>query len=206
MAEREWGWLDDSPMRKVRKPTEPRGRVRFLNDDERNQLLQACRNSNNYKLYPIVVLAISTGMRQGEILNLRWPDVDLKTGFAILHETKNGERRRVPIIGHSLDELREYAKVRRLDSDLVFPGETGKPAEIRRPWLAALTEAGIDDFRFHDLRHTAASYLAMNGATPGEIAEVLGHKTLAMVKRYAHLSENHVRNTVAAMNSRIFGE
>jgi len=206
VAAREWGWLETNPATKVRKCKEPRGRVRYLSDDERERLLEACRKSRNPQLYPVVLLALSTGMRQGEIMNLTWPDVDLHNGFLILHETKNGERRRVPLVGPALEVLREHAKVRRLDSPLVFPGKTGKPAELRNAWLKALKEAGIEDFRFHDLRHTTASYLAMSGASLGEIAEILGHKTLAMVKRYAHLSESHTRSVLERTMGKVFGE
>jgi len=214
IAVNEWGWLDDSPLRKVKKPALPRGRVRFLSEDttdgidgERTRLLKACEESSNPYLYPVVVLALSTGMRQGEIMGLTWEDVDLHQGRATLHETKNGERRVVPLTGKALELLKAHAKVRRLDTSLLFPGKhPQKPMDLRTPWESALKKAGIDDFRFHDLRHSAASYLAMNGASLAEIAEVLGHKTLQMVKRYSHLSEAHTAGVVARMNARIFGQ
>jgi len=217
VAVNEWGWLEDNPLRKVRKPKEPRGRVRFLSDDqildngsvidgERTRLLSACKASSNNQIYTIVVLALSTGMRQGEIMNLRWPDVDLKQGRIILHDTKNGERRVVPLYGHSLECLEELSKIRNIKTDLLFPGKKiDKPVFIRSPWMQVIKEAGIENFRFHDLRHSAASYLAMNGASMVEIADVLGHKTLQMVKRYAHLSEAHTASVVASMNDKIFG-
>lgn len=206
VAVNEWQWLEDSPMRKVKKPKEPRGRVRFLSDDERNRLLAACKQSLNSHLYPIVILALATGMRQGEILGLKWKDLDLNQGFLILNETKNDERRRIPITGHVLETLKAYSKVRQIGTDLIFPGKNlQKPIDIRSPWGNALNTAQIDNFRFHDLRHSAASYLAMGGATLAEIAEVLGHKTLQMVKRYSHLSESHVSSVVSKMNARIFG-
>lgn len=208
IAVKEWGWLEDSPMRKVTKPKESRGRVRFLSDDERVRLLKACKESSNPYLYPVVVLALSTGMRNGEIMGLTWDSVDLNRGRAILHETKNGERRAVALTGHALEILKELGKVRRIDGNLIFPSKenrTQKPMDLRTPWEAALKKAGIDDFRFHDLRHSAASYLAMNGASLAEIAEVLGHKTLQMVKRYAHLSEGHTARVVESMNQKIFG-
>ena len=124
-----------------------------------------------------------------------------------MHETKNGERRRVPLAGHGLELLREYAKIRRLDTNLLFPGtiHADTPIDLRKPFENALKMAEINDFHWHDLRHCTASYLAMNGASLAEIAEVLGHKTLAMVKRYAHLSDGHVSNVVASMNAKIFG-
>ena len=210
-AVKEWGWIDDTPMRKVTKPKESRGRVRFLSDDERARLLKACKESSNPYLYPAVVLAVSTGMRSGEIMGLTWDVVDLNRGRAILHETKNGERRAVAVTGHALEVLKEMGKVRRIDVNLLFPSKAKatqkqqKPLDLRAPWLAALMKADIQDFKFHDLRHSAASYLAMNGASLAEIAEVLGHKTLQMVKRYAHLSEGHTARVVESMNQKIFG-
>ena len=207
IAIKEWGWMEDNPMRKVTKPKESRGRVRFLSDAERVRLLKVCHESRNPYLYPVVVLALSTGMRQGEILGLTWDDVDLNRGRAILHETKNDERRAVAITGHALELLKELSKVRRIDSNFLFPskGSGRKPINLRAPWEVALKRVDIEDFRFHDLRHSAASYLAMNGASLAEIAEVLGHKTLQMVKRYAHLSEGHTASVVESMNNKIFG-
>jgi len=211
IAVKEWGWLEDSPMRKVTKPKESRGRVRFLSDDERARLLKACKESSNPYLYTVVVLALSTGMRQGEIMGLTWDVVDLNQGRAILHETKNGERRAVAITGHALELLKELSKVRRIDCNLLFPAKENapqkpqKPMDLRTPWETAVKRAELHDFKFHDLRHSAASYLAMNGASLAEIAEVLGHKTLQMVKRYAHLSEGHTARVVQSMNDKIFG-
>ena len=206
VAVKEWAWLDDSPMRKVRKPKESRGRVRFLSEIERKALLEACQQSENKYLYTIVVLALSTGMRRGEIMNLRWDDVNPKEGYLILHETKNGERRRIPLTSHALECIKAMDKVRRIDTPLLFPSNRKKvQSYFWKQWLKALKEAGIEDFRFHDLRHTTASYLAMNGASIAEIAEVLGHKTLQMVKRYSHLSEGHTSKVVESMNRRIFG-
>jgi integrase len=206
VALREWDWVNDNPLRKVTKPKEPRGRVRFLDDDERVRLLQACRMSANPVLYPIVVLAIATGMRRGELLPLRWDQVDFTRNTITLHETKNGERRAVPLVGHALEMLRGCYDVRRIDTDLIFPSTTvAKPLDITKAWRTAIAKSGLQEFRFHDLRHTAASYLAQGGATPIDIAAVLGHKTLAMVKRYAHLSESRVRDVLFDMNQRAFG-
>jgi len=195
MASREWGWARDNPMRRVSRKKETRGRVRMLTDAEREKIMVACRDSGAGYLEPVVVLALCTGMRQGEILGLRWPDVDLKRARLTLEDTKNGDRRGVTLAGPALAVLSDLAKLRRLDTDLVFP-ETGS---FRWAWLRAVRKAEVVDFRFHDLRHTAASYLAMNGCTPSEIAAVLGHKTLSMVKRYAHLHDEHVAGVVTRM-------
>lgn len=206
VAMREWEWLDDSPMRKVSKPRQPRGRERWLTDDERGKLLAACEESSSRYLYPVVVLALSTGMRAGEIMNLRWPQIDLVRGQILLTETKNGCSRAVPLAGHALAQIEELGKVRRIGTNLVFPGaDIEKPVDLKKPWTTAVRKAKLTDFRFHDLRHSAASYLAMNGASTIEIAAILGHKTLAMVKRYSHLANSHVSTVVAAMNDKIFG-
>lgn len=211
IAVREWGWVDDSPLRKVTKPKEPRGRVRFLSEEERASLLDACKNSVNPYLYKVVVLALSTGMRHGEILKLRWSNVDIGKEKIVLNETKNGDRRVVPLVGLALDLMKEHDQSRTLTSPLLFPafkGQTGqkgqKHAQLRSSWLTALKQAQINDFRFHDLRHSAASYLVMNGATLSEISELLGHKTLSMVKRYSHLSEAHGAKVLERMNEQIF--
>lgn len=206
IAVNEWEWLSENPMRKISKMKEPRGRDRFLNDEERNALLQACSMSDYKSLYLIVVLTLSTGMRRGEVMNLRWVQVDLSQRQIILHETKNGEKRCLPLRGHALELIKQHQKLRRIDTNMLFSSEKGdKPYEIKRSWNNALKRAGVSDFRFHDLRHSAASYLAMNGASLPEIAEVLGHKSFDMVKRYAHLSHEHTGNVVENMNERIFG-
>ena len=210
IAMKEWGWVEENPLRKVSKPSEPRGRNRFLSDEERKDLLDACLKSANSFLYPVVVIALSTGARKGEIMSIRLNQVDLGRGTVTFYETKNNEIRTVPLVDHAREVVKELIKVRRLDSDLLFPGDkSGKtgniePLDIRHPWEVALKEAKLKDFRFHDLRHSAASYLAMNGATLVEIAEILGHKTLQMVKRYAHLSESHTSKVVEKMNREIF--
>lgn len=205
-AVKELHWIDSNPCMKVTNPKEPRGRVRFLSGEERTRLLDACKASSNKVLYPAVILAMSTGMRRGEQFGLHWQDVNLTNGRIILHNTKNNERRVAIASGPALDELKNLAKVRRIDSDLVFPGKIkGKSIVLDRSWYEALKLAEIDNFRWHDLRHCFASELAMSGATLAELAEAMGHKTLDMVKRYAHLTEGHISKVVERMTSRVFG-
>jgi integrase len=105
IAVKEWQWLDVSPMARVSKPPAPRGRVRYLSDDERKRLLEACTASSNPVLHLIVLLALATGCRKMELLGLRWADVDLSRGVLTLQVTKNGKRRRVPLTGQALDLL-----------------------------------------------------------------------------------------------------
>ena len=212
IAVQEWQWLENSPMAKVRKPKPSKGRVRFLNEDERNRLLKSCKESQNLYLYTIVVLALSTGMRKNEILSLQWKNIDLATGRITLHETKNNERRTVHLTGAALSLIKQLYEQIGNESDLLFPSSKGQmgqngqnPLDIRSAWEAAVKRAKINDFKFHDLRHCTASYLAMNGATLFEISQVLGHKTLSMVKRYSHISEDHAADVVQRMNQKIFG-
>lgn len=204
IAIREWEWLETSPLLRVRLPKLPRGRLRFLSEVERMALLDACRMERRKPLYLIVLLAISTGARKQELLSLQWKDVDLKRHQITLQETKNGERRAMFVYGKAHVYLKQHQQFIR--SRYVFPNRNGAcPVDIEREFRRACARAGLTDFHFHDLRHTAASYLAMNGATPNEIAEVLGHKSLNMVKRYAHLSLTHTASVVEGMNEKIFG-
>ncbi len=190
-------WLEKNPTMQITKPPESKSRVRFLSDDERAQLLDACRPHKD--LYLAVVLSLSTGARQGEIMSLRYGQIDFKRKIITLHETKNGERRALPLVGDAFDLLEERARIREIKDDRIFPPTAkAKKAEyldLRQPWEAALKAAGIGDFHWHDLRHTAASYLAMSGVSLVEIAKVLGHRTLQMVARYSHLSDGHIVTT-----------
>ena len=207
VAVKEYKWLPESPMRYLGKLPEAKPRVRYLSDDERDRLLDACRESRSSHLYAIVLLALSTGMRRGEILSLTWDDLDPERRTIILQDTKNKERRAVPLVGAAYRLLHDLRKSRSNESDLLFPSsDPERPIDIRKPWETALKRAGIKDFRFHDLRHSAASYLAMSGASLPEIAGVLGHKTYQMVKRYAHLSDQHTIGVVERMNEKIFGD
>ena len=138
-------------------------------------------------------------------MNLQWSDVNLAEGSIILQTTKNGERRFIPLLGIALDLLRSR-HTNPLPNSLVFPApySQSKPIDIRSAWETALRKAGISSFRFHDLRHTAASYLAMNQASLLEIGTLLGHKTVQMTKRYAHLSNEHIYSTASTLNEKLF--
>ena len=204
--------IDRNPVGDIRRKKEPRGRTRFLSDEERAALLHACANSEWVPLHALVLLAITTGARRGELVSLKWADVDLKAGRATIHDTKNGEQRTLPLAGKALEALRQLKLQNSARSEYLFPSptvvldpETGKP-QLDAPyehfdahWYAAIETAGISDFRFHDLRHTTASMLAAQGASLLEIADVLGHKTLAMVKRYSHLVVEHKAKVIERM-------
>lgn len=199
------GYALSNPVSKVPCPAVDNKRVRYLSDDERDSLFDACKTSAWSRLYPLILLATCTGMRKSEMLNLKWRDVDFEQGLAFLATTKNGEPRVTPIPSPALNELK---KIRGVGAALVFPSEMkpDQPMEFKKQWYKALEQAGIENFRFHDLRHTAASYLVMRGATLHETAEILGHKDLSTTQRYAHLSTEHKRNVAERVMGKIMGD
>lgn len=203
----ELGWIERNPLERVSKGTESKGRVRFLDDAELPRFLKACKSriETNAKgeqkeiqmpdLYLAVVLSLTTGGRKSEIMGLRWPQIDLKRRTAMLGDTKNSDARVLPLSGEAVALLEERSKVRNLKDDRIFPPHARSQSayiDLRSPFVAALAAAEITDFHWHDLRHTAASYLAMAGTSPLEIAKILGHRTMAMVARYSHLSPDRV--------------
>jgi integrase len=202
---KELRWLESNPCELIKKPAESRGRVRFLSDDERTKLLGACRPHAD--LYLALVLALTTGARRMEVMSLRWGQIDFARKVITLHDTKNGERRSLPLVGEAFTLLQARSKVRNLKDDRIFPptakARKAEYLDLRAPWEDALKAAGIADFHWHDLRHTAASYLAMSGVSLVEIAKVLGHRTLAMVARYSHLSDGHIVATGEKLAARL---
>ena len=156
--------------------------------------------------YKIVSLALLTGMRQGEILTLTFENCDFYTKVITLENTKNGERRIIPIT-KAVEEILNSCKTSDIDSGLVFKPSSSTNrsgiVDIYNAFRKALKQAEITDFRFHDLRHAAASYLAMNGATQGELMTILGHKSPSMTRRYAHYSQKHVANLMERMHNNL---
>lgn len=191
----------ESPTRHIEKHTESRGRVRYLSNDERERLLSACQASTWPRLYLLVLMALTTGARRGELLSLRWKDIDLERGEAIIGEdadteTKNGDARCLILLPQVATELERFAPKDASKSDaLVFRSRLrpGKHYSMEQVFRDAILEAGIKNFRFHDCRHTAASYMAQHGASLLEIADTLGHRQLRMVQRYAHLNTDSRR-------------
>ena len=200
VAVSELGFLDEQPMRKVRKLPDPASYTRFLSAEERQRLLRACRHSEDPRLYPVVLLALHTGARKDELLHLRRRDINLTQNVVYFVKTKGGVIRAVPLIGEALVYVsKPYIQIMPPDAWL-FPGPvSGMPTRIDYAWDKARREAGLRQFRFHDLRHTAASYLLMSGANLVELADILGHRTMQMVKRYAHFTQGHTRGVLTRM-------
>ncbi len=234
----EWEMITEDGLKRVRKVKPLKGenkRLRYLSREECHALISSC----DAHLKPIVITALNTGMRRGEILGLKWDNVDLKHGFILLSMTKNGERREIPINGTLKATLKEVT--RRLDVPYVFHEAGRAYQDVKRSFHTALkkvemqkctkcdyqatktpmqegikhcplcksdmrAQKGITDFHFHDLRHTFASHLVMAGVDITTIKELLGHKTLTMTLRYAHLAPAHKVKAVDILDSTINGE
>ncbi len=184
----EWDKLRENPAAKVKLFRIDNKRLRYLEREEMKKLIDACSEH----LKPIIIVALFTGMRKSEILNLKWRDLDFSQKIIYLLDTKNGEKREVymnDIVYSVLLGVKKHP-----DSGYVFCNKEGKPyGNVRRSFATALRKTGIKDFKFHDLRHTFASQLTMAGIDLKTVQELLGHKTLDMTLRYAHLSPDHKR-------------
>jgi integrase len=193
----EWGMLEASPFTKGSRLMlkENNHRLRFLTEAEIEALLKEC----SPHLRPIVETALLTGMRRGELLGLKWEQI--RNGFIYLTETKSGKARQIPINDRLAEVFRELRRDNQLKSAYVFCGPDGKRfLEVKRSFALACKKAGIEAFRFHDLRHTFASQLVMRGASLKAVQELLGHASLAMTMRYAHLSHEHLKDSVNLLN------
>ena len=187
----EWGKATENPARKVRLFKETGRRLRFLEKEEVTKLLNACADH----LRPIVILALFTGIRKSKILGLKWRDIDIRRDIIYLYDTKNGERREIPmsdIVKKTLIKTRKHP-----NSPYIFHNTYGRPyKDVRRAFADALEKAKIKNFRLHDCRHTFASHLVMSGVDLNTVRELLGHKSIQMTLRYSHLSPEHKQRAV----------
>jgi integrase len=192
----EWGYARTSPAKVVRKLKEPPGRLRYLKPEEVEALLSCCSEH----LRPLVVTAVNTGMRRGELFDLKWPQVDLRNRKITVVNTKNNESRVVPV---NQTLYRELAGLRgKSESEYVFLNRDGdRLKDVRAGFLASLKRAGIKDFRFHDLRHTFGSHLVMQGVDLRTVQQVMGHKDIKMTMRYSHLSPEYVHEAIERLDN-----
>lgn len=203
VARKEWHWTTFNPFDGVSKLRESKGRVRYLTEEERARLLSETVKDDT--LHTLVMLALSTAARAGELLRLSWRDVDMVEGRLLFRVTKNAQPRAVWLQGEVLDRLKRRAPHRKTGMDLVFSGADGKGMyDYKKPFSAAVLAAGLADFRFHDLRHSAATYLAMNGATEQQLRAIGGWKS-NVVSRYVHIASTDAKDVLEKMNKAIFG-
>ena len=189
LAHEEWEVLPSVP--KIRLEREAEGRLRWLSQEEIAALLAACQKSKNPELYAAVVIAINTGLRRAELLELTWDRVDRSRGVIRLELTKSGRRREVPLNDDS-------------DAALVSlgprsSGRVFRDGSIRTAYENAVIAAKLDDVTFHTLRHTFASWAVQRGVSLPELKELLGHSSIGMTMRYAHLAPEHLRSAVSRL-------
>jgi integrase len=183
----------------VKKDKEPPGRLRYFGSkEEANRLIEGCRGS----FRALVIVALHTGMRKGELLNLTWANADLDQGFIHIGATKNGEVRSIPMnetVWTVFSNLRKEN-----NTSWVFHDEQGQPfRDTHKKFLWACKRAKIQDFRFHDLRHTFASWLVMDGVPLGTVSHLLGHKSILMTMRYSHLSPEHRMGALRSLDKNL---
>lgn len=200
VAVKEWGWIDDTPMRKVSKPKEPPPRDRYLSIEEKSRFLSACQKSDNPFLYDLACLAILTGMRFSEAAKLKYEDIDFTHRSIMLRETKNGDHRVLPLTKTVEEVIKNSSSYKAGGTGMIFKSERSNNRKgvvsVRHAFQKVLAETNIKNFRWHDLRRTAGSYLAMAGATQGELMEILGHRSHAMTRVYAKFNQKHIRNVL----------
>jgi integrase len=196
-----WEWLESNPVSRIPLFEEGQGRVRFLSDQEFDNLLNACPEW----LQPIVLVARHTGLRRENILNLKWEQVDFFRRVILIdqNQMKNGERIGIPLNDTVLQKLQDHISSSGNHSPYCFHHGNGKRYfEIKRQWKKVLYKVGISDFRFHDLRHTFASSLVQRGVDLYVVQRLLGHKTQAMTQRYSHLAPENLRSAVMKLDSK----
>jgi integrase len=193
-----WKKAKYNPVKDVAFLKENNRRLRYLQEEEIPILIKNCHP----QLRPLVLTAVYTGIRQRKLFELKWADVDFKNNLITIENSKSGETRQVPMSSKVRQTLLTLQSNN--DSDYVFLNRYGRPfKDIRTSFHTALKRSGIKDFRFHDLRHTFAAHLAMAGIPLLTIKELMGHKTIEMTMRYAHLSRKHTAAAVETLQRRI---
>ena len=187
-------------MRRVRRLREDPARERYLTDDEEKRLFEILVGRRAH-IRPIVVVALQTGMRQGEILGMTWENVDFEQKTIYVAHTKTGRPRKLPMSRPVEVELRSLKQDASSDEHVFSYARTGlKLTTFRHAWEGACTEAKISGLRFHDLRHTFATRLRAKGVHEMDIMSLLGHTTLQMTSRYTHAMPENLRTAVDSLN------
>jgi len=192
-AIKEWGfYVTQNPVKNIRKPRVNNSRSRRLSYEEEIILLAKCREHSSM-MESLVIIASETAMRLGEIINLKWNDINIVHRIAVIHESKNGEMRKIPLSNTSINALKCLTK--RLESDKVF-WKWKSVSSFQSSWQRVVLKSGIENFRFHDLRHEATSKLFEMNLNMMEVSTITGHKTLQMLKRYTHLSVDKITKKI----------
>jgi integrase len=196
---KKWKMADENPVKEVQFFQERQIEMKILSREEIERLVAFM----SPRLKPIVIVALNTGMRKGEILHLRWSDIDFENQFIFLKETKSNRSRKIPMSGLVAETLRAM----RRDKEFVFTNpRTGRPlSDLQSGFKTACRKAAVGDLRFHDLRHTAATYMVTGGIDLVTVKEILGHATIQMTMRYAHPTPENKRHAVEVLAT-LFGQ
>ena len=191
-----WGYAKTNPVKEVKLLKEPPGRLRYLKTEVVKALFVSCSDH----IGPIIVTALNTGMRKSELQHLKWANVDFRNQKIAVINAKNNESRIIPINKTLYNELHPLSKSSK--GEYIFSDRNGRPyGDIKKSFLKALEKAKINDFRFHDLRHTFGSYLVMQGVDLKTVQQIMGHKDIRTTMRYAHLSPEYVQKAVETLDS-----
>ncbi|HEX8948687.1 MAG TPA: site-specific integrase, partial [Dissulfurispiraceae bacterium] len=198
-----WKWKVPNPVSDIELPKVNNARVRYLTPEECKKLFDKLDEMEMPYLKPFVIIGLETGLRLSNLCDLSWSEVNLFSRMITINaeKMKNGDYIGIPLSERAHATLMELQKVRSM-SDYVFHdnGQKLYPVKVQRAFKAALKSAEIENFRFHDLRHTFASLLVQNGADIYAVQKLLGHKDGRMTQRYAHLSVDALRNAIAKLN------
>ena len=186
IAQMEWGVsLRENPVNQIRMPSPSKPRERRLTLDEYEKLLSFSEISRSYFLKPLIILGVETGMRLGEMLQMKWKDLDAQSSTLLLTDTKNGSSRVIPLSQCALDVIKNLPN----GNENIIPVTY---SAVKSAWQRLCNRCGIEDLRFHDLRHEAISRFFEYGLTLPEIANISGHYTKSQLLRYAHSDKNIV--------------
>jgi integrase len=196
--------IENNPMKKVKNMPKSKGRTRFLSLEEIQKLSNECKN-HSPMIYLFFILLLSTGGRYSEVLHLRVEDINFESKQLFFLNTKNKEHRGVPVDDKVLNLIKDYIKENEIESGSIFKAKRndGDYPFVRKTFMDIFKKLGIEDFHIHDIRHTTASYVAMNGGSLLDIAEILGHKSLVMARRYSHLTQKHTESLLNKVRGKI---
>jgi len=201
---KEWMWIPLNAARSIKKPKTGIGKTRFFDQDEVRRIRELCNESESPFLLPIFTTALHTGMRKGEILSLKWANVDLKNKEICLPTSKNGEPRDIPMTEEVFSIFSSIAQSKQISlSGLIFqsPNDPQRPIDIRSAWERALQKAGIQGGTFHTIRHTTCSYLTQLQIPKILIARIVGHKDSRTTDRYTHGEKEYMREALGKLGT-----
>ena len=201
-AVKELELINSNPMTNVKNLKKPNGRIRFLTQEEIKILTQKCKEESDI-IYVFFLISLSTGARYSEVLNLKVENFDFDNSQVFYLNTKNTEHRGVHIPFNVLEIIKNYIHKYNINTFLFVNPKTQKFYYIRGILQKIIKNAGIKDFHIHDIRHTTASYIAMNGGSLLDIADILGHKSIVMARRYSHLTQKHTAQIIENVSGKM---